>query len=411
MRRGDIDEGEIRRYFETVVGAELRRPQQRASFAAYALGLLGEGDRKSCEPIAARSAAGETEEERGDEARRGQDRLLHFLARSRWDDEGVRLAAARYAIDEFEKVSPVTTWIIDDTGFPKQGTHSVGVQRQYSGTLGKVGNCQIGVSLSVATKLEHLPIDFALYLPKSWTEDAKLRKETHIPDSVCFATKLDLALAMIERARRQGIPGDIVLADGAYGNSAYFREAVRAEGLDYGLAVGSNTRVWLLDAQGRRRGEPIQVNALGASLGRRAFRRTTWRDGTKGRMSSFFCMRRVKIEQADGQTTAEREPVWLVIEWPVGEAEPTKYNVTTLPRRMSKKQVVRVLKERWHTEQAYQEMKGELGLDHFEGRSFPGWHHHVTVVLSCYAFVVAQRRRLFPPSAGQAAADPLERAA
>lgn len=402
-----IDEGRIRRYFEQVVGVELDRKTQRASFAAYALGLLSDGDRKSCEPIAARTASGETAFARSVAAARGQDRLLHFLSYSPWDDGAVRLAAARYAIESFERVAPVTTWIIDDTGFPKQGKHSVGVQRQYSGTLGKVGNCQVGVSLSVATRAEHLPIDFALYLPKSWTDDSARRAEVHIPETTVFATKVDLAVRMIEKAKRDGIPGDIVLADSAYGMSAWFREAVRCEGMDYGVGVQVTMKVWLLDARGRRRGEAARVDALAASLGRKAFRRLTWRDGTKGRMSSRFCFRRVKVEQQDGLTTAQREPVWLVMEWPEADEKPSGYLLTSLPRRMTQREIVRVLKERWRTEQAYAEMKGELGLDHFEGRSFPGWHHHISVVLSCYAFVVAERRRLFPPSGMQAAADQL----
>ena len=406
-----IDDARIRRYFDTVVGAELQQNRQRVSFAAYALGLLGDGERKSCEPIAARAATGTYDAERDINVERGHDRLLHFLAYSPWDDEAVRLAAARYAIEAFEKDAPVTTWIIDDTGFPKQGVHSVGVQRQYSGTLGKVGNCQIGVSLSVATKTEHLPIDFELYLPKCWTDSPSRRADAHVPKGVQFATKLELAIEMIERAKRHDIPGDIVLADCAYGQSVLFREAVRCAGMDYGVAVQSTTKVWLLDSKGHRRGDAIRVDQLAASLGRSAFRRVTWRDGTKHRMSSRYCFRRVKIEQDDGQPTSEREPVWLVIEWPDGETAATKFALTTLPRRMSKKQIVRLLRERYRTEQAYEEMKGELGLDHFEGRSFPGWHHHISVVLSCYAFVVAERRRLFPPSGATSHPRPLERAA
>jgi len=410
MSKPRVDELRIRRYFDEVVGGELQQKRQRVSFAAYALGLLGDGDRKSCEPIAARAAQGEGES-RGADAGRAHDRLLHFLAYSPWDDEAVRLAAARYAIEEFEKVEPVTTWVVDDTGFPKQGRHSVGVQRQYSGTLGKVGNCQIGVSLSVATRTEQLPIDFELYLPQSWIDDAARRKEAHIPEEVVFATKIELAIGMIERAREHGIPGDVLLADSAYGSSLMFREALRAADLDYGIAVQSTTRVWTLDSKGRRRGEPTRVDKLAASLGRSAFRRVTWRDGTKARMSSLFCFRRVKVEQEDGQTTAERESVWLVMEWPEGEKGAAKFFLTTLPRRMSKKRIVRILKERWRTEQAYQEMKGELGLDHFEGRSFPGWHHHISVVISCYAFVAADRRRLFPPSGPASRVDPFRRAA
>ena len=190
----------------------------------YALGILGDGDRKSCEPIAGRNAGEPVS------ARRTHERLLHFLARSQWEDGPVRLAAARHAIAALEERSPVTTWIVDDTGFPKQGKHSVGVQRQYTGTLGKVGNCQIGVSLSIATREEHLPIDFSLYLPESWTNDPARRDKAHIPDHLVFQTKVELAIDMIERAVADGIPGEIVLADSFYGMSPLFREAVRAAG-------------------------------------------------------------------------------------------------------------------------------------------------------------------------------------
>jgi SRSO17 transposase len=386
-------EKRLREYFD-LIGDVLHHKRQRASFSAYAFGILGDGDRKSCEPIAARGATGPSA------ARRAHERLLHFLARSNWDDEEVRLVAARHAIAAFETREPVTTWIIDDTGFPKQGKHSVGVQRQYSGTLGKVGNCQVGVSLSVATRNEHLPIDFSLYLPKSWTEDPLRRHEARIPESVTFSTKIQLAIDMIERAVAAGIPGKIVLADSFYGKSGLFREAVRAAGLDYGVAVRCDTKAWLLDARAHRRGDCARVDELAVEAGIRAFRRTTWRDGTKSnaKLSSRFWMRRVKLDEDDGLIVAKREPVWLVVEWPDHEEKPTKFLLTTLPRRMSKKQVVRILQERWRTEQAYSEMKGELGLDHFEGRSFPGWHHHVSVVLCCYAFVVAERVRRFPPS-------------
>jgi len=404
MQMADAAEGRLQSYF-AAIGDELQEKRQRASFAAYALGILGDGDRKSVEPIAARSAPEPVA------ARRAHERLLHFLKLGRWNDRAVRLVAARYAIAAMETREPVTTWVIDDTGFPKQGKHSVGVQRQYSGTLGKVGNCQIGVSLSVATRAEHLPIDFTLYLPESWTSDADRRAKAFIPDDVQFATKIDQAVAMIERAVSDGIPGDIVLADAAYGGATFFRVAVRAAGLDYGVAVRSDIKVWTLDSRGRRRGEPTRVDALATSIGIRAFRRVTWRMGTKSRMSSRFCFRRIKVEQDDGLTTAEREPIWLIMEWPEGEESPSKFLLTTLPRRMSKKQIVRVVKERWHTEQAYEELKGELGLDHFEGRSYPGWNHHVSVVMSCYAFVVAERTRLFPPSHGAADDHAVHRAA
>jgi SRSO17 transposase len=190
-----------------------------------------------------------------------------------------------------------------------------------------------------------------------------------------------------------------VLADAAYGGSSEFRNAVRVLGLDLGVAIAASTNVWMLDTLERRRGEPLSAQDLGVELGRRAFRRLTWRVGPGGKLCSHFAFRRVKVAHDDGTETGDREPLWLVMEWPEGDTKPTKFVLTTLPRRMSKKQVVRILKERWRTERAYEELKGELALCHFEGRSFPGWHHHVSVVLSCYAFIVSERVRRFSPSA------------
>ena len=378
------------------IGACLRDKRKRGSFAIYALGILGEGERKSAEPIAARAC--------GDPAlaQRAHDKLLHFLSSSAWDDQAVRRVAARYAIAAMGAREPVTTWIIDDTGFLKQGTHSVGVQRQYTGSAGKIANCQIGVSLSVATRTEHLPIDFALYLPTSWTDDPARCAAAKVPEGVGFQTKIDLALDMIERATRDGLPGEIVLADSAYGESHLFRETVRLLGFDYAVGVHAPTKVWLLDKAGRRRGDPIGAQQLGLELGRRAFRRVTWRKGTRDKLSSHFCFRRVKVACDDGIAQGAHETVWLMMEWPEGEEKPTKFTLTTLPRRMSHRKIARLTKERWRTERVYEELKGELGLDHFEGRSFVGWHHHVSVVLCCFAFVIAERVQHFPPSAGWA---------
>jgi SRSO17 transposase len=379
-------------YF-ALIGGHLPRKDQRASFATYAFGLVGEGARKSVEPIAAR-ATGEPLE-----TCRLHDRLLHFVRESPWDDRAVRREASAYVVDVLQEREPITTWIVDDTGFLKQGSHSPGVQRQYTGSAGKIANCQLGVSLVIATGTEQVPIDFELYLPKSWTEDAERREKAHIPDDVEFKTKTRLALDMIERAVAEGVPGEVVLADSFYGRWHGFRETVRELGLDYAVAVDSDTLVWPLDKLGRRRGDAVLVRDLASKLGRRTFRRTTWREGSKSKLSSHFCFQRVKVAHDDGTEPADREPVWLVIEWPKGESKPTQFVLTTLPRRMSKKQIVRTIKERWKIERTYQELKGQLGLDHFEGRSFTGWHHHVSVVLCCYAFVVAERVRSFSPSA------------
>jgi SRSO17 transposase len=391
----EVDDGVERRlqgFLSDTIGRHLGRREQKESFAMYARGIVGDGERKSVEPMAARAT--------GDAAacERVQARLLNFLRESPWDDHPVRREAARYVIGALQEQEPVTTWIIDDTGFPKQGKHSVGVQRQYSGTLGKVGNCQIGVSLTLATKHEHIPIDFALYMPESWTEDAVRREKARVPNDLVFKTKPDLALDLITRAVEDQIPGEIVLADAAFGNSSDFRNTVQIFGLDLGVAIQGRTKVWLLDSLDRRRGEPLASLDLAVKLGGRAFRRLTWREGPGGKLYSRFAFRRVKVAHDDGTDAGDRAPLWLMMEWPEGEAKPTKFVLTTLPRRMTKKQIVRIVKERWRTERAYEELKGELGLDHFEGRSFPGWHHHVSVVLCCYAFIVSERVRHFPPS-------------
>lgn len=377
------------------IGTHLKDRRKRESFAMYAFGILGDGERKSAEPIAARAC--------GDESRTAavHQKLLYFLACSRWDDRAVRVHAARYAIDAVQEREPITTWIIDDTGFIKQGTHSVGVQRQYTGSAGKITNCQIGVSLAVASSAEQIAVDFELYLPESWTEDRARRREARVPDDVQFKTKTELAMDMIRRAKAQDIPGDIILADSAYGDSTDFRNSVRDLGFDFAVGVHHTLGVLRLDRNDRINTKPQSVAEVVAALPKKAFRKITWRDGTKAKLCGRFSFVRVHTTHDDGIPLALREPLWLVAEWPEGDEKSGKYVLTTLPRRMSKKQIIRLLKERWRTERMYEDLKGELGLDHFEGRSFPGWHHHVSVVLCCYAFVVAERARAFPPSASR----------
>ena len=378
-------------YF-TRIGTHLKDRRKRESFAMYAFGILGDGERKSAEPIAAR-ACGAPEH-----AKRAHDKVLHFLARSEWDDRAVRLEGARYAIEALSQREPITTWIVDDTGFLKQGKHSVGVQRQYTGSAGKIANCQIGVSLAVATRTEHVPLDFELYLPRCWTDDSARRRAARVPDDLQFKSNIDLALDMIGRAALAGVPGDIILADSAYGGSTDFRNTVRMLGFDFAVQVQSGTRVVTLDARERQSGRILPLLELAQQGGRAAFRRITWREGTKHALTSKFLFVRVKTSADDGFSIEEHEPLWAIIEWPDEEPKPTKFFLTTLPRRMTKKHIVRVIKERWRIERMYEDLKGELGLDHFEGRSFPGWHHHVSVVLCCYAFVVAERARTFSPS-------------
>jgi SRSO17 transposase len=378
------------------IGDVLGSDGRRASFARYAMGLLGGAERKSVEPIAALACGEETKTDAE------HQRLLHFLANSPWSDQGVRREAVRYALSAMTDREPIEAWIVDDTGFLKQGKHSVGVQRQYTGSAGKITNCQIAVSLSIATRTEHLPIDFDLYLPISWTDDAARRQEARIPNTVTFKTKPELALDMIRRAVSDGTPAGVVLADAAYGSSRDFRDGVRELGLHYIVGVDPKTVVAVFDRAGRRRDDPVSVRDLAFRIAKkRGFRRCTWRKGTKEDLTARFALRRVVPAYDQCYGMGKRKAVWLLIEWRDGETEPANYFLSSLSSRKTKKQLIRLAMQRWRTERVYEDLKGELGLDHYEGRRYPGWNHHVSVALSCYAFIIAERVRRFPPSAGR----------
>lgn len=380
----------LEQYFR-MLGDVLGNESRRGSFAIYAMGLLGDAERKSIEPIAARACPNPRETDAM------HQRLLHFAVDSQWSDREVRREASQYALSAMTQREPVEAWIVDDTGFLKQGTHSVGVQRQYTGSAGKITNCQIGVSLSIATRTEHVPIDFELYLPESWTNNIARLQEARVPEDVTFKTKPQLALQMIRRAVADGVPKGIVLADSAYGTSGEFRAQIRSLGLHYAVGVEPQTTISLLDNQGRPQGEAMSVKDIASSINERGgFRRCTWRAGTNEDLWARFAMRRVV---AAGVPTSQQEPLWLLIEWRDGEPAPANYFLVSVPRRMTKKQLIRLVMRRWRTERVYQDLKGELGLDHYEGRRFPGWHHHVSVALCCYAFIIAERVRHFPPSA------------
>ncbi|HYP21554.1 MAG TPA: IS701 family transposase [Chloroflexia bacterium] len=388
-----MDAGGVQRlkeYFRRI-GDVLGEASRRASFAVYAMGLLGDGERKSIEPIAARACPDPSKTDAM------HQRLLHFALDSRWSDREVRQEAARYVLSAMTQREPVEAWIVDDTGFLKQGKHSVGVQRQYTGSAGKITNCQIGVSLSIATRTEHLPIDFELYLPESWANDSARRQEARIPEDVTFKTKPQLALQMIGRAVADGVPKGVVLADSAYGTSGDFRAQVRSLGLHYAVGVEPQTTIRLLDNEGRPHGEAVSVKDMALSIHERwGFRRCTWRSGTREELQARFALRRVV---AAGVPQGQQEPLWLLIEWREDEPEPANYFLVSVPGRITKKQLIRLVMQRWRTERVYEDLKGELGLDHYEGRRFPGWHHHISVALCCYAFIIAERVRHFPPSA------------
>lgn len=376
------------------LGDKLRNKKQRASFALYALGLLSDAERKSLEPIAARAAA---DPERTHAV---HEQLIHFLAAAPWQDEPVRHHAANYAIRAMETHGPIATWVIDDTGFIKQGKLSPGVQRQYTGSAGKTTNCQVAISLVLATEHAHVATDFRLYLPESWTEDRERCRRAHIPDDVEYAPKWALALEMIEGALKAKLPKGVVLADADYGTKTVFRDMLNEFGLQYAVGVQGTNKVRVVTTDGQL-SERLTIEEVGLGLEQR-LRKVTWREGTKTKLSSRFARVRVVVDRDDGLA---RDPEWLLVEWPRGEAGPTKYVLSTLPVSMSAKQMVGTVKSRWRVERSYEDMKGELGLDHYEGRSFIGWHHHISVVLACYAFLVAEHARSFPPSAEPATQD------
>jgi hypothetical protein len=386
----DAGEARLQSYLDDV-GAILGDKRRKASFATYALGLLGEGERKSAEPIAARAVGEATR------AEAAHQRLLHFLARSKWDDRAVRRLSAQYALKFMTREHPVEACVIDDTGFLKQGSHSVGVQRQYTGSAGKVANCQVGVSLSLVTRDDHLPVDFELYLPTSWTEDEARRQKARIPKDVVFKTKLELALDMLSRAKQDGLPLGVVLADSGYGNSSDFRLALHQLGLPYSVGVAAGSKVYEVHDVVNRGGDAIDLRSLATKLDKKGkFQRFTWRTGSRSELSARFAMRRVMPCAETQLELDERSAIWLLIEWREGEADPANYYFSSLPADTTLEGLVRITTQRWRTERAYEDLKGELGLDHFEGRSFVGWHHHISVVLCCFAFAVAERHRIFP---------------
>jgi len=286
---------------------------------------------------------------------------------------------------------PVQVAIIDDTGFLKKGTHSIGVQRQYTGTAGKVTNCQVAVSLTLASQTISVPVDFDLYLPESWTNDCARRHEARIPPDVGFRTKTQIALQLLSRAQRDRLPLGVVLADSGYGNSSDFRQGLRDLDLDYAVEIVGTTVVGLV--QGDVIVEKLSANELAARNASTGFRRISWREGTGHTLSARFAFFTVALDKLEHQ---------LVIEWREGEATPNRFHVTTLDSSLPKEHIVHFLKQRWKTERIYQDLKGEVGLDHYEGRRYPGWHHHVSVALVCYAFLAAERARSFPPEGQRA---------
>jgi len=398
-------EARLAAYLDAIVGG-LGHVRRAASARAYCPGLLLPGERKSIEPMAARLDPAHVQAK--------HQSLHHVVAQADWDDAALLAAVRAQVLPALERHGPVAYWIVDDSGFPKQGTHSVGVARQYCGQLGKQDNCQVAVSLSVANDHASLPIAYQLFLPQIWADDPARRAKTGVPDTIRFESKTVVALGQLRQALAAGVPVGIVLGDAAYGDETAFRVGVTDLGLRYVLGVRSGTSVWVpgtgplpplpWSGRGRRptklrrdaENQPVTLKALALSLPAQNWRKVTWREGTRGELSSRFAAVRVRPAHRDTQRSEPWPEEWLLIEWPVGDAEPTKYWVSNLSRRSSLKRLVRVAKARWWIERNYQELKQELGLGHYEGRNWRGFHHHASLCIAAYGFLIAERC-LFPP--------------
>src|SRR5436190_198274 len=324
---------------------------------AYCKGLLLPGERKSVEPMAARLAP--------DNVRQTHQSLHHIVADSPWADE-VLLARVRASVlTAMEKNGEVEAWIVDDTGFPKKGTHSVGVTRQYCGQLGKQENCRIAVSLSVATATASLPVAWRLYLPEIWAKDRQRRKKAGVPSAVAFETKPQIALQQIRKAFEDGVSPGTILADAAYGNDSGFRKGITDLGLNYMVGVQSSTTVWKPGeapmspkpwsgkgprAKLLRRDKdhaPVPVKQLAMSLKPEVWTSVTWREGSAGKMRSRFAAVRLRPAHRDESRSQPHPEEWLLIEWPAAEPEPTKYWLSNLPGTLSLKHLVYIAKHRW----------------------------------------------------------------
>jgi SRSO17 transposase len=376
----------------------------------YCRGLMLPCERKSVEPMAAMTAPERTAAQ--------HQSLLHFVGEGRWSDAAVLTKVREMVLPVIERHGPIEAWIIDDTGFPKKGTHSVGVARQYCGQLGKQDNCQVAVSLSLANADASLPVAYQLYLPEEWTKDSDRLRKAGVPDDIGFKTKHEIALEQLRWACAAGLPRGVALLDAGYGNNSDLRADIIALGLTYVAGILSNTTVWApgrgplppktWSGRGRppsrlRRDaehSPVSVKDLALGLPKRAWRTIEWREGSAQALSSRFARVRVRAARRDERRHQARPEEWLLIEWPKGENEPTKYWLATLPEDITFRHLVYFAKLRWRIERDYQELKQEVGLGHFEGRGWRGFHHHATLCVAAYGFLISERETIPPSGTG-----------
>jgi SRSO17 transposase len=377
--------------------ASLGRSERRRWAKTYLQGLLLDGARKSIEPIAERTGA-------------DVQCLRQFVGQSPWAVEEIQGRLAGKVVD---LLSEPEVWIIDETSFPKAGDASVGVARQYCGALGKIANCQVAVSLHWSTAAASCPVAWRLYLPEVWLKTAEQRAAGKIPEGIIYRSKNQLAMDLVDQVLAWEVPRLPVVADSAYGNDFEFRASLRERKLSYVVAVERTTKVWTSDpalvlvGPKKPRGRPQKYPALedmpkpqtlteiAQACSPGAWHNVTWRQGTKGPMRSRFA--RVKVWAAHGWRKSEhpkRELEWLLIEWPEGPKEPSDYWLAQLgDQSVGIRRLIRLARSRWRVEMDYRELKEELGLDHYEGRHWLGWHHHVTLVSMAFAFLRSEQAR------------------
>ena len=410
--RSDASESRFGVYVEGLVSV-IGHADRAKPLRDYCVGLMMPCERKSVEPIAAVTAPERTAAQ--------HQSLLHFVGEGRWSDENVLAKVREMVLPRIERHGPIEAWIIDDTSFPKQGRHSVGVARQYCGQLGKQDNCQVAVSLSIANHHASLPVGYRLYLPEPWALDGERRRKAGVPREVAFKTKPQIALAQIRFACEAGLPRGVVLMDAGYGANTELRADIAALGLTYVAGILPNTTVWAKgmaplrpktwSGRGRppksirrdRNHQPVSVKDLALGLPAKAWRTIAWREGSAEQLSSRFARVRVRVAHRDYNLTKPRPEEWLLIEWPKGENEPIKYWFSTVAEKIAFNRLIDLAKLRWRIERDYQDLKQEVGLGHFEGRRWRGFHHHATLCIAAYGFLISERETI-SPSAPRAAA-------
>ncbi len=373
---------------------------RHAGLKGYCTGLMLPLSRKSVEPMAARVDPMH--------ASARHQSLHHFVAKAQWSDAEMLRRVAQWVVPHMD-FSRGGWWIIDDTGFPKKGKHSVGVARQYCGMLGKQDNCQVAVSVSLACDQGSVPVAWQLYLPEDWSKDLVRRRVAGVPEEVHFATKTQIALAQLRTLLAEGAPHHCVLADAGYGVDAGFRQTLSDMGLLYAVGVTSAVAVWppgveplppkRYSGRGRppvmprrtTRLQPMSVKALALSLPAQAFHTISWREGTNEPLRGRFAALRVRHAGGNAGKARLRSLEWLLVEWPADQAEPTKYVLSTLPEDTPLSELVAAAHQRWRIERDYQDLKQDFGLGHYEGRGWRGFHHHASLSIAAYGFLMAER--------------------